>query len=63
MTGQGTDRPADTALHAAALAAVVSWPAALREDFEERAAIMEFDGKMSRTESEIEAWRLLCGRV
>ena len=63
MTGQVTDRPADTALHAAALAAVVDWPVVLREDFEERAAIMEFDGKMSRTEAEIEAWRLLRGRV
>ncbi|MDR3415266.1 MAG: hypothetical protein P4L83_03685 [Nevskia sp.] len=29
---------------------------AMREDFEERAAIMEFDGGLSRDEAEREAW-------
>lgn len=30
-----------------------------REDFEERAAIMEFDGGLSRDEAEREAWALV----
>ena len=31
----------------------------VREDFEERAAIMEFDGGLSRDEAEREAWALM----
>ena len=30
-----------------------------REDFEERAAIMEFDGGLRRDEAERDAWRLI----
>jgi hypothetical protein len=33
-----------------------------REDFEERAAIMEFDGGLSRDEAEREAWALVSRR-
>lgn len=33
-----------------------------REDFEERAAIMEFDGGLSRDEAEREAWKLVSKR-
>lgn len=35
---------------------------ALREEFEERAAIMEFDGGLSREEAEREAWALVTGQ-
>lgn len=34
-----------------------------REDFEERAAIIEYDGKLSRRESEILAWELVTGQA
>jgi hypothetical protein len=34
----------------------------VREEFEERAAIMEFDGGMSRDEAEREAWALVSKR-
>jgi hypothetical protein len=34
----------------------------LREAFEERAAIMEFDGGLSRDEAERAAWALLAKR-
>lgn len=33
--------------------------AALRDEFEERAAIMEFDGGLTREEAEREAWALV----
>jgi hypothetical protein len=33
-----------------------------REDFEERAAIMEFDGGFPRDRAELEAWKLITGR-
>jgi hypothetical protein len=33
-----------------------------REDFEERAAIMEFDGGLSRDDAEREAWALVAKR-
>ena len=33
-----------------------------REDLEERAAIMEFDGGLSRDEAERDAWRLVLNR-
>ena len=36
--------------------------AAALEDFEERAAIMEFDGGLSRDEAEREAWALIVNR-
>jgi hypothetical protein len=51
------------ALATAALSIVATWSESLREDFEERAAIMEFDGGMSRVEAEVAAWELLRGRV
>lgn len=35
---------------------------AQREEFEERAAIMEFDGKMSRAQAEVSARRLLASK-
>lgn len=31
----------------------------LREEFEERAAIMEFDGGLNRDEAEAQAWRIV----
>ena len=34
----------------------------LRVEFEERAAIMEFDGGLTRDVAEREAWRLVRGR-
>ena len=34
----------------------------LREEFEERAAIMQFDGKLTREEAELAAWTLLSTR-
>ena len=34
----------------------------LREEFEERAAIMKFDGKLTREEAELAAWALLSTR-
>lgn len=40
-----------------------SWPAELREEFEERAAIMEHMGNMSREEAEGAAFEMLRGRV
>lgn len=51
------------ALATAVLSIVADWPESLREDFEERAAIMEHDGGMSRVEAEVAAWELLRGRV
>jgi hypothetical protein len=51
-----------TALSTAALADVATWPAEWSENFEERAAIMEHDGGLSRADAEVEAWRLLRGR-
>jgi hypothetical protein len=50
-------------LVAAALADVASWPSDLREDFEERSAIMEHDGGLPRDEAEVSAWRLLRTRL
>jgi hypothetical protein len=40
-----------------------TWPADLIEDFEERAAIMEFDGGLSRSAAELAAYHLLVGRL
>lgn len=51
------------ALATAALSIVATWPESLRENFEERAAIMEYEGGMSRVEAEVAAWELLRGRV
>ncbi len=34
----------------------------IREEFEERAAIMEFDGGLSRDEAELEAWTMVTKR-
>ena len=34
----------------------------LREEFEERAAIMEFDGQLTRKEAERAAWALVSTR-
>ena len=43
-----------------ASASRICWnPKTLREAFEERAAIMEFDGGLSRDEAEREAWALV----
>ncbi|MCA9715502.1 MAG: hypothetical protein H6713_09200 [Myxococcales bacterium] len=39
------------------------WPDDWREAWEERAAIMEFDGGLPRARAELEAWRLLRDRV
>ncbi len=39
------------------------WPEFWREAWEERAAIMEYDGGMDRARAELEAWRLLRARV
>ena len=39
------------------------WPDDWREAWEERAAIMEFDGGLPRALAELEAWRLLRDRV
>lgn len=36
--------------------------AALRDDFEERAAIMEYDGGLSREQAERAAWALVYGQ-
>jgi len=33
-----------------------------REDFEERAAIMEFDGGLTRVAAERAAWQIVVGR-
>ena len=52
-----------TALSTAALTDVATWPMELREDFEERAAVMEFDGGLPRMDAEVESWRLLRTRV
>lgn len=38
---------------------VKSWPTELRDAFEERAAIMEYDGGLPREEAEITAYELL----
>lgn len=35
------------------------WPEVRRDAWEERAAIMEYDGGLPREEAEAEAWRLL----
>ena len=51
-----------TPLAEAALADVTTWPADWRENFEERAAIMEYDGGLTRDEAEVSAWRLLRDR-
>ena len=43
-----------------------AWPAEAREEFEERAAIMEYDGGLPRQEAERKAYRLVgkkCGPV
>jgi hypothetical protein len=37
-------------------------PESAREDFEERAAIMKFDGGLSRDEAERDAWGLALNR-
>jgi hypothetical protein len=37
-------------------------PESVREAYEERAAIMEFDGSLSRDEAEREAWALVSKR-
>lgn len=42
---------------------VKSWPAELREEWEERAAIMEYDGNLERAEAEENAYWLLVGRA
>lgn len=42
---------------AAATAPIEDWPAELREHFEERAAIREFDGGLSRADAERAAER------
>jgi hypothetical protein len=51
-----------TPLSQAALTDVATWPADWRENFEERAAIMEHDGGLTRDEAEVSAWRLLRDR-
>jgi hypothetical protein len=51
-----------TPLAEATLADVATWPADWRDNFEERAAIMEFDGGLTRAEAEVSAWRLLRDR-
>ena len=33
-----------------------------REDYEERAAIMEYDGGLSREEAERQAWRIVMAK-
>ena len=38
---------------------VADWPAESRDDFEERAGILEFDGGLARMDAEIEAERLV----
>lgn len=38
---------------------VADWPIGHRDDFEERAGILEFDGGLARTAAEIEAERLV----
>jgi len=45
-----------TALAASAARAVAAWPAELRDEYEERAAIKEFDGCMGRGQAEFEAF-------
>ena len=40
-----------------------SWPADVCEDYEERAAIMQFDGGMSRAQAELEARALIERRL
>lgn len=39
------------------------WPPELREEFEERAAIMEFEGNLTREDAETKAFELLKGRA
>jgi|GEM_PF-2694738 hypothetical protein len=51
-----------TPLAIAAIADVATWPADWRENFDERAAIMEHDGGLTRDEAEVSAWRLLRDR-
>ncbi len=66
---KGTRRPADTQTpdHAPALAdplaLVATWPPDLREAFEERAGIMEFDGGLTRHEAELAAYQALEGEA
>jgi hypothetical protein len=45
-----------TALAASAARAVAGWPAALRDEYEERAAIKEYDGGIDRSQAEFEAF-------
>ena len=49
----------DTALATSLPLDVLDWPAELQEDFEERAAIMEWDGGFSKQEAEREAKKRL----
>jgi len=49
--------------HQALLKEVAQWPEDLREEFEERAAIMEYQGRIPRQRAEAEAYRLLAPRL
>ena len=49
----------DTAVATSLPLDVLDWPAELQEDFEERAAIMEWDGGFSEKEAEREAKKRL----
>ena len=44
-------------LHMTPIELTQSWPENHRDDFAERAAIIEFDGKQSRTNAELMAYR------
>ena len=53
--GQGTPAAAGHRAGSSLPPVVVDWPPVWREAFEERAAIMEFDGGLSRAEAEVGA--------